>query len=302
MRAFSLFTFATAILAGVSALTVPVKRANLDSIDVLEVREPAKNAVPNRIKFSGGAKAHMDKLGLVKGSAERKQVKEYHRKIVAEEMARNGAHSAQVVHLAHMKGSTDPKLHITAGFWDKDDKRMKSTYGDPPKTGQLHHVYADHHPVDPVYLHHVTAAGGSLRRSLPYDLEELETRSPVKHAVPNAIKFSQGAKAHLDSLGLAKGSAERKAVKEYHRKIIAAEMAKNGAASAQIKHLGHSTGSVDSKYHVTAGFWDAKNKRMQSTYGAPGAEKKGDLHHVYDDKAHVDPHYKAAVEKAGKVL
>lgn len=64
---------------------------------MLEAREPGKNAVPNAIKFSGGAKAHMDSLGLVKGSPERKQVKAYHRQIVGEEMAKNGAHSAQVV-------------------------------------------------------------------------------------------------------------------------------------------------------------------------------------------------------------
>lgn len=39
----------------------------------------------------------------------------------------------------------------------------------------------------------------------------------------------------MTNLGLAKGSAERKEVKDYHRKIIEAEMAKNGATSAQIK-------------------------------------------------------------------
>ena len=33
MRAFSLFTFAAAILGGVSALTVPVKRSDFDSIE-----------------------------------------------------------------------------------------------------------------------------------------------------------------------------------------------------------------------------------------------------------------------------
>jgi len=300
MRAFSLFTFAAAILGGVSALTVPVKRSEFDSVDVLEVREPAKNAVPNRIKFSGGAKKHLDNLGLAKGSAERKQVKEYHRKIISEEMAKNGAHSAQVVHLSHKIGSVDPKLHITAGFWNKEDSRMKSHYGDPPKTGNLHHVYADHHAVDPVYAHHVTKAGGHLRRSILSDLEELEAREPAKHAVPNAIKFSGGAKAHLNSLGQAKGSPERKAVKEYHRNIVAGQMAKNGATSARVNHLGHSTGSVDSKYHVTAGFWDKDNKRMKSSFGTP--PKTGDLHHIYADKGHVHPTYKAAVEKAGKVL
>jgi hypothetical protein len=299
MRAFSIFTFATVILGGVSALTVPFKRSDFDS-EMLEAREPAKNAVPNAIKFSGGAKAHMDSLGLVKGSPERKQVKAYHRQIVGEEMAKNGAHSAQVVHLAHKIGSVDPKLHVTAGFWNKDDKRIKSSYGEPPKTGNLHHVYADHHPVDPTYLHHVTAAGKHLRRRDFDLLEELEVREPAKHEVPNAIKFSGGAKAHLDSLGLAKGSPERKAVKDYHRNIIAGEMAKNGATSARISHLGHSTGSVDNKYHVTAGFWDKDDKRMKSSYGTP--PKKGDLHHVYADKAGAHPTYKAAVEKSGKVL
>jgi len=297
MRAFSLFTFATAILGGVSALTVPVKRGEFDSIDVLEVREPAKNAIPNKIKFSGGAKAHMDSLGLAKGSAERKAVKEYHRKIVGEEMTKNGAHSAQVVHLSHKQGSVDPKLHVTAGFWDKDDKRMKSHYGTPPKTGQLHHVYAEHHPVDPTYLHHVHAAGKTLRRSFD-DFEELEARA--KNAVPNKIKFSGGAKAHMDSLGLAKGSAERKAVKEYHRKIVGEEMAKNGAHSAQVVHLSHKQGSVDPKLHVTAGFWDKDDKRMKSHYGTP--PKTGQLHHVYAEHHTVDPTYLHHVTKAGKTL
>jgi hypothetical protein len=291
MRAFSLFTLATAFIGGVSALAVPVKR-DFDSVDVLEAREPAKNAVPNRIKFSGAAKAHMDNLGLAKGSAERKQVKAYHRNIVSEQMAKNGAHSAQVVHLAHMQGSVDPKLHVTAGFWNHDDKRMKSSYGDPPKSGNLHHVYADHHPVDATYLSHVHKAGKTLRRSLS-DLEELEARA--KHAVPNPIKFSGGAKKHMDNLGLAKGSAERKAVKDYHRGVVAGEMAKNGAHSAQVVHLAHMQGSVDPKLHVTAGFWNKDDKRVKSSYGDP--PKSGNLHHVY--ASHVDPTYLHHVTKNG---
>jgi hypothetical protein len=64
--------------------------------------------------------------------------------------------------------------------------------------------------------------------------------------------------------------------------------------------LGHSTGSVDSQYHVTVGFWDKDDKKIKSTYGTP--PKKGDLHHVYADKSLVHPVYKAAVEKAGKTL
>ncbi|KDR71243.1 hypothetical protein GALMADRAFT_159482 [Galerina marginata CBS 339.88] len=162
MRFFSLLTLATAILGGVSALTVPVKRSDLDSIDVLEAREPGKNNNP--VKFSGAAKAHMTNLGLAKGSAERKQVKDYHRKLVAGEMTKHGATTAQVVHLAHTQGSADPRLHVTAGFWDANNKRMKVNYGTPPneKTGKLAHVYADHQPVDPTYLHHVNAANKKL--------------------------------------------------------------------------------------------------------------------------------------------
>lgn len=38
----------------------------------------------------------------------------------------------------------------------------------------------------------------------------------------------------MTRLGLAKGSNERKQVKEYHRKIIAAEMAKHGAVTARV--------------------------------------------------------------------
>jgi len=283
MRAISLFAFATAVLGGVSALTVPVKKPNFDSFDDLELREPG-----NPIKFSGGAKKHMDRLGLDKGSPERQQVKDYHRGIVGEEMSRNGASSAQVVHLAHKVGSVDPKLHVTAGFWDADNKRMKSSYGDPPKSGNLHHVYADHHPVDPTYLRHVTNAGGHLRRSL----DILEVREPG-----NPIKFSGGAKKHMDRLGLDKGSPERKQVKDYHRGIVGEEMSRNGAHSAQVVHLAHKVGSVDPKLHVTAGFWDADNKRMKSSYGNP--PKSGNLHHVYADHRPVDPTYLHHVTKAG---
>lgn len=39
---------------------------------------------------------------------------------------------------------------------------------------------------------------------------------------------------------------------------------------------------------------------MKSTYGTP--PKTGDLFHVYADKVNAHPVYKAAVEKAGKVL
>jgi hypothetical protein len=63
--------------------------------------------------------------------------------------------------------------------------------------------------------------------------------------------------------------------------------------------LGHSVGSVDNKYHVTAAFWNG-NTRMKTTYGTP--PKKADLFHVYADKAHAHPVYKATVEKKGKVL
>jgi hypothetical protein len=81
-----------------------------------------------------------------------------------------------------------------------------------------------------IYILHRRHVFYAHNSSLP--CSELEAREPA-----NAIKFSKAAKAHLDSLGLAKGSAERKQVKEYHRNIVAAEMAKNGATSAQIKYV-----------------------------------------------------------------
>lgn len=73
----------------------------------------------------------------------------------------------------------------------------------------------------------------------------------------------------------------------------------NHSIDILFRYLGHSVGSVDNKYHVTAAFWDGTTKR-KSTYGNP--PKKGDLFHVYADKAHANPVYKAAVEKKGKVL
>ncbi|KDR71289.1 hypothetical protein GALMADRAFT_143986 [Galerina marginata CBS 339.88] len=159
MRAFSLIAFATIVLGGASALTVPAKQVATNNVEQLEAREPK-----NPIKFSKGSKSHMDRLGLHKNSLDRQQVKDYHRQVVGQEMNHNGASSAQVVHLAHSVGSVDPKFHVTAGFWDANDKRIKSSYGNPPKKGNLHHVYADH--VDPTYAHYVHQAGGHLRQSL----------------------------------------------------------------------------------------------------------------------------------------
>ncbi|KDR71244.1 hypothetical protein GALMADRAFT_796309 [Galerina marginata CBS 339.88] len=62
---------------------------------------------------------------------------------------------------------------------------MKSHYGTPPKTGQLHHVYAEHHPVDPTYLHHVHAAGKTLRRS--FDDFEPVPRTPSPTRLNSAV-------------------------------------------------------------------------------------------------------------------
>ena len=55
------------------------------------------------------------------------------------------------------------------------------------------------------------------------EIREPATSASAQHAVPNPIKFSKGpgAKKHMDNLGLAEGSPERKPAEDssYHRKI-----------------------------------------------------------------------------------
>ncbi|KAF9526456.1 hypothetical protein CPB83DRAFT_884892 [Crepidotus variabilis] len=110
---------------------------SFDDSDDLEIREPAKEKP--KVLMSGGTKKHLDNLDL--HGKDRKKAVKWHKGIVKKEMAKKGADSAQVKHLAHRIGSVDPKLHVTAKLWDKDNKVIKSTYGEPPKKGDLHHIY-----------------------------------------------------------------------------------------------------------------------------------------------------------------
>lgn len=161
----------------------PASVNNLDA-STLEAREPIRRTrikgpkqIP-KVRFSQGARKHLDSLGL-HGKA-RKSAKKWHTNIVKSEMKRKGAASAQIKcvtdsrpcrnhlltsrfrHLAHRVGSADPRLHVTAAFWDKNNKRMKSSYGNPPKRGNLHHVYVGSRPVNRAYRNAVHAAGKTL--------------------------------------------------------------------------------------------------------------------------------------------
>ncbi|KAF9530161.1 hypothetical protein CPB83DRAFT_905446 [Crepidotus variabilis] len=107
-----------------------------DIDDFLEAREPAKEKP--KVLMSGGAKKHMDNLGL--HGKDRQKASKWHRGVVKKALASKGADTAQIKHLAHSQGSVDPRLHITAKLWNKDNKVIKSSYGTPPKKGDLHHI------------------------------------------------------------------------------------------------------------------------------------------------------------------
>ncbi|KAF8996755.1 hypothetical protein BDQ17DRAFT_1364131 [Cyathus striatus] len=109
----------------------------------------ASTHTPAKVSFSGGAKKHLDNLGL--HGKDRKN----------NEMGKKGADSAQIKHLAHTEGSKDPKMHMTANLWDKNNKRIKSTYGTPPKKGDLHHLYTGSKPLPKAYTNAVAKKGGS---------------------------------------------------------------------------------------------------------------------------------------------
>jgi len=119
----------------------------------------ASTHTPAKVSFSGGAKKHLDNLGL--HGKDRKNVKKFHSKIAKNEMGKKGADSAQIKHLAHTEGSKDPKMHMTANLWDKNNKRIKSTYGTPPKKGDLHHLYTGSKPLPKAYTNAVAKKGGS---------------------------------------------------------------------------------------------------------------------------------------------
>ncbi|KAF8988140.1 hypothetical protein BDQ17DRAFT_1374327 [Cyathus striatus] len=114
---------------------------------------------PAKVPFSRGAKKHPDNLGL--HGKDRKNVKKFHSKVAKKEMGKKSADLAQIKHLAHTEGSKDPKMHMTANLWNKNNKRIKSTYGTPPKKGDLHHLYTGSKPLPKAYTNTVAKKGGS---------------------------------------------------------------------------------------------------------------------------------------------
>jgi len=166
MRFLSLFTFATLAFSAVSAAPVSksdnvvVARDDLylssREIEVLETRgggdhKDTKKYVPPpppRVTFEKGVSAHsasnhMDKLDLHGDS--RKQVEDYHRKLVEEHMKTiPGAHTAVIKNLAHAKGSRDPHIHVSAEIRDKDGNIITAPRrGNPAQMDPTHHIYTN---------------------------------------------------------------------------------------------------------------------------------------------------------------
>jgi len=102
------------------------------------------------------------------------------------------------------------------------------------------------------------------------------------------ITFGKEATARLDALGLHKNS--RKHAKNYHKKIMKAEMAKiPEAATGRVFHLVHEGGSdPNEKSHMTAGVYKLNKEPIKSPWALekekenPGSTPKG-LFHFYPE-------------------
>jgi len=142
MHISRLFTFASLTLGFASALAIPV-RCDTTRDDDLARRDNHANY--DKVSFTDKSMRHMQNiLGLKDHDG--KVVEDYHKNIVAAEMEKHGAHSAEINYLAHTQGSTDPNMHITATFRDAEGTIVHSTYGTPAKIGDRHHVYTGELP------------------------------------------------------------------------------------------------------------------------------------------------------------
>jgi hypothetical protein len=173
MRFIPILTLATVFFGAVSSLAVPISHKKLHEVSKevetsnghrtsalsvhpdgqhqthaapvapgagsLEAREPLPEPGKAKVTFSGGARKHLDNLGL--HGPDRAKAKKWHSGLVKAAMKKVGASTAQIKHLAHGVGSKDSKVHITAIMKDHAGKVVKSTHGDPPKKGNMHHVH-----------------------------------------------------------------------------------------------------------------------------------------------------------------
>lgn len=110
-------------------------------------------------------------------------------------------------------------------------------------------------------------------------------QQPAKHkALPNntKIRLSDDARGELNKMGL-HGKDRRKEIK-YHKNAVKKEMKKQGAATAEIKHVAHRGGSdPKEKNHITASLYAKKQPGDTGRNGKiiPNKFNGGPNHHIY---------------------
>jgi len=126
----------------------------------------------------------------------------------------------------------------------------------------------------------------------------------ANHRPANAkVTFGADAKRKLDELGL-HGKA-RKHAKDYHKKIVKAEMGAHGATKGRVFHLAHKGGSdPNEKNHLTVGLYNHKGDQIKSPWAvkkeAETGQKTKGLFHMYPEnhKIKEPKSFTAAAEKS----
>jgi len=173
MRLLSVLATACAMLVAASAL--PVSDSPYDiraynefnsyssrEVELLEARgkkaahRDSKKHVPPpppAVTFVKGTNRHypdnhLNRLQL--HGDKRKAVEKWHVNLVHEKMKTvQGAHSAEIVNMAHAIGSTDPHIHVSAIFRDREGRIIQTPQRGNGVLRDTAHIYANQeHPED----------------------------------------------------------------------------------------------------------------------------------------------------------
>jgi hypothetical protein len=150
MRTFTILSLACCFLSVVSAL--PILGSSSATDDSLYRRMTYPPVSQPKVTFQHTEHPHsagrvLDHMNLT--PANRKIIEDHHIDTVKTHMQHiPGAKSAEIVNLAHSRGSVDPNVHITAVFKDHaGNKILVPHHGDPTKASHNVHVYTNPHNI-----------------------------------------------------------------------------------------------------------------------------------------------------------
>ncbi|KAF8062443.1 hypothetical protein FPV67DRAFT_1783293 [Lyophyllum atratum] len=150
------FDFTVEDFTKIHAETFAKQQAKKDAKKVNKAKKAEqgkKNAAAEREKakvtFGEAARETLDRLGL--HGKNRKAAKNYHSRIVKQEMKINGVHTAIVAGLEHEGGSVaTERNHITTLFKNEKERTIYSNWFNKAtgemQQGDFHHLYPDQHP------------------------------------------------------------------------------------------------------------------------------------------------------------